>query len=153
MSDETTAPEVSRVFDPNAVKFFVMNVANVTFDLVNSAPEVHLNEEEYPYRSISISIALAEAQSLENALKKNKGRRPSTHELFADVLAQVKVDVIAVRIVRHENGVFFSELDLMTPTGRVVLDCRTSDALIIASRQAVPAPVLCAEEVLKQFYV
>jgi len=25
--------------------------------------------------------------------------------------------------------------------------------LIIASRQAVPAPILCAESVLKQFYV
>jgi hypothetical protein len=153
MSDEVTTPEETKIEDPAPVKFFVMNIGSVTFDLVNSAPEVHLTEDDHPYRSISISIALPEAQSLENALKKIKGRRPSTHELFSDVLGQVHVDVIAARIVKHENGVFYSELDLMSPKGRIVLDCRTSDALIIASRQAVPAPILCAEGVLKQFYV
>ena len=153
MSDEVTTPEESVIEAPTPVKFFVMTIGSVTFDLVNSTPEVHLTEDDHPYRSISIPIALPEAQSLESALKKIKGRRPSTHELFTDVLGQVNVDVIAARIVTLENGVFYSELDLMSPKGRIVLDCRTSDALILASRQAVPAPILCAESILKQFYV
>ena len=151
MSDEVIASEATEAAAP--VKFFVMTIGSVTFDLVNATPEVHLTEDDQPYRSISIPIALPEAQSLENALKKNKGRRPSTHELFTDVLGQANIDVIAARIVKFENGVFYSELDLMSPKGRIVLDCRTSDALIMASRQAVPAPILCAESVLKQFYV
>ena len=153
MTDEAVTPEVTDAFDPNAVKFLVMNIGSVAFDLVDTTPEVHLSEDDYPFRSISIPIALVEAQALENARKKNVGRRPSSHELFAEVLGRTHVDVIAVRIVRHENGVFYAELDLMAPNGRIVLDCRTSDALMIASRQAVPAPILCAEEVLKQFYV
>jgi bifunctional DNase/RNase len=33
-----------------------------------------------------------------------------------------------------------------------VFDCRTSDALILALRQKVQAPVLCAEEVLLDLY-
>jgi bifunctional DNase/RNase len=151
MSDEVIASEATEAAAP--VKFFVMTIGSVTFDLVNATPEVHLTEDDYPFRTLSIPIALPEAQALENALKKNQGRRPSTHELFTDVLGQVNIDVIAARIVKLENGVFYSELDLMSPKGRIVLDCRTSDALIMASRQAVPAPILCAESVLKQFYV
>jgi hypothetical protein len=83
MSDEVIASEATEAAAP--VKFFVMTIGSVTFDLVNATPEVHLTEDDQPYRSISIPIALPEAQSLENALKKNKGRRPSTHELFTDV--------------------------------------------------------------------
>ena len=37
---------------------------------------------------------------------------------------------------------------LMTPRGRRVIDCRVSDALILALRQPVVAPVLCEAEVL-----
>jgi len=40
----------------------------------------------------------------------------------------------------------------MTPRGREIFDCRTSDALILATRQGVRAPVLCAESVLQAFY-
>jgi bifunctional DNase/RNase len=60
--------------------------------------------------------------------------------------------VIAARIVRYEGGVFYSELDLMTPRGREVLDCRTSDALTMALRQLAPAPILCSDEVLQRYY-
>jgi len=40
----------------------------------------------------------------------------------------------------------------MTPRGREVFDCRTSDALILAMRQGVAAPVLCAEEVISELF-
>jgi len=33
-----------------------------------------------------------------------------------------------------------------------VLDCRTSDALTMALRQQVPAPILCSDEVLERYY-
>jgi bifunctional DNase/RNase len=42
---------------------------------------------------------------------------------------------------------------VMTPRGREQFDCRTSDAFILALRQAVPAPILCAEEVIQSFFV
>jgi bifunctional DNase/RNase len=64
------------------------------------------------------------------------------------ILQETHVDVIAARITKVEAGVFFAELDLMTPRGRRVFDCRPSDALIITLRQVVVAPVLVSEEVL-----
>ena len=81
-----------------------------------------------------------------------EGKRPSTHELTNSILTRLGTDVIAARIVRYEAGVFYAELDLMTPKGRQVFDCRTSDAIAMALRQKTPAPILCSEDVLVSYY-
>ena len=160
MSESEPAPEIpadgetSDIVEPTAndVVYRVMTVGSVRFDLGDSSPQIHLMEEESPYRNISIAVALGEAQSLHKALVGEEGLRPSTHELMTSVIARLQADIIAVRILRHENGVFYSELDLMTARGREQLDCRTSDGVILAIRQPVAAPILCAEEVLQSFY-
>ena len=129
--------------------FRVVHVESVLFDLGDASPVVHLMEAEAPYRNVSIPMALADATALHAALFNRAGRRPSTHELFSTVLTQLQTDVIAAKIVRHEAGIFYAELDLMTPRGREVVDCRTSDALILALRQPVVAPILCLESIFE----
>jgi len=149
--------DVPREVDPSGARdesvFRVMSVESVTFDLGDVSPQVHLTESEAPYRHLSVPIALPEAQALYGALNNVTGRRPSTHELAAAMLRQFQADIIAVRVVRYEAGVFYAELDTMTPRGREVFDARPSDAFILALRQAVSAPILCDQEVLAQFYV
>jgi bifunctional DNase/RNase len=134
-----------------ATVFRVMSVESVLYELGDASPEVHLMESEAPYRSLSIPLGLSDAQALHHALYGVAGRRPSTHELATTMLARLRADVIAARIVRVLDGVFYAELDVMTPHGREVFDCRTSDALNLALRQRVPAPVLCNEEILTQY--
>jgi uncharacterized protein len=141
-ADETTAVPAEEIV------YKVMSIESVLFDLGETSPQVHLMEADLPYRYLSIPIALAEAQALHNAMNGIVGRRPGTHELLAEMLTRLRADVISARIVRFDAGVFYAELDLMTPRGREVFDCRTSDALIISQRQRVPAPVLCNEEIL-----
>jgi bifunctional DNase/RNase len=167
MSDEPTlsegepteAPEVAapageaiEEADADALTFNVMSIESVLFDLSDSSPLVHLIEEETPYRYLAIPIALPEALALHNALDRIDGRRPGTHEVMSEVLRRLNADIVAARITRYDGGVFYAELDLMTPRGREVFDCRTSDALILATRQGVRAPVLCAESVLQDFF-
>ena len=106
-----------------------MSIESVLFDLSDSSPLVHLIEEESPYRYLAIPIALAEAVALHNALDKIDGRRPGTHEVMSEVLRRLNADIVAARITRYDGGVFYAELDLMTPRGREIFDCRTSDAL------------------------
>ena len=146
------ADDQAELVDPDTLKFNVMSIESVLFDLSDSSPLVHLIEEETPYRYLAIPIALTEAVALHNALDKIDGRRPGTHEVMAEVLRRLNADIVAARITRYDGGVFYAELDLMTPRGREVFDCRTSDALILATRQGVRAPVLCAESVLQAFY-
>ncbi len=150
--DAEVAADVVEEVDPDTLKFNVMSIESVLFDLSDSSPLVHLIEEETPYRYLAIPIALAEAVALHNALDKIDGRRPGTHEVMAEVLRRLNADIVAARITRYDGGVFYAELDLMTPRGHEVFDCRTSDALILATRQGVRAPVLCAESVLQAFY-
>ncbi len=139
--DPSPAPDAAPVFR-------VMNAESVTFDLGDASPFVHLMEADAPYRSLSIPVALPEAVALHQALEYVAGRRPGTHELASEIMARLRCDIVAARIVRVEGGVYFAELDLMAPQGREVLDARTSDAIILALRQRVAAPILCAEEIL-----
>ena len=129
-----------------------MHLDSVLYDLTDASPMVHLLEAESPYRYLVIPIALADAIALQHAHSAIEGLRPTTHELMTSILTRLGTEVIAARIVRYENGVFYSEADLMTPKGRQVFDCRTSDAMAMALRQNSPAPILCSEEVLQHYY-
>jgi bifunctional DNase/RNase len=133
--------------------FRLMSLATVSFNLPSPAPIVNLQEMESPYRGLPFPVGLPEAQAIAAAQHFLPGPRPSTHELFSSVLRQTKTEVVAVRIVRYEDGVFYAELDLRSPQGRVILDCRPTDAIVLALRETVAAPILCAESVLSQFYV
>jgi len=161
MSDETPVVDESGANDPGAntpqlesndVVFRVLNFESVLYDLTDSSPHVHLIEAEAPYRYLAIPIALPDAIALQHAHAAVEGRRPTTHELMTSMLTRLQAEVIAARVVRYEGGVFYAELDLMTPKGRLTFDCRTSDAFSLALRQSVPAPILCAEEVLRAYY-
>jgi hypothetical protein len=65
------------------------------------------------------------------------------------VLQRAHVDVVAVRLTGREEGNLLAELDLMTPGGREMIDCRPSDGLVLALRMPVPAPVLVDERLLE----
>jgi bifunctional DNase/RNase len=134
------------------VPFRVMHLESVLYDLTDPSPLVHLLEAESPYRYLVIPVALADAIAIQHAHSAIEGRRPSTHELMNAVMTRLGTEVIAARIVRYEEGVFYAELDLMTPKGRQVFDCRTSDAISMALRQKTSAPILCSEEVLQHYY-
>lgn len=163
MSDEAAVPDAHETNDsaenvatPSAnyddVPFRVMHLESVLYDLTDPSPMVHLLEAESPFRYLVIPLGLADAIALQHAHSAIEGRRPGTHELMTTILTRLQAEVIAARIVRYDGGVFYAELDLMTPKGREVFDCRTSDALSMALRQSVPAPILCAEAVLQSYY-
>jgi bifunctional DNase/RNase len=145
---EAEVPAVTEAYSA----FLVMNVESVLYDLSDASPIVHLMEAESPFRYLAIPLAVPDAIALSNAHLGIEGRRPSTSELVTTILTRLQAEVIAVRIVRYEAGIFYAELDLMTARGREVFDCRTSDALTLALRQRVPAPILCAEEVLSLYF-
>jgi hypothetical protein len=129
-----------------------MNVVSVTYLLPEPFPEINLQEAEAPYRSVAITVALNDAQAIAMALEGRSNPRPSTQELLVATLQGLNVDVIAVRIIKHELGVYYAELDLMSPRGQVVIPCRLTDGIAVALRQIVPAPLLCAESVLREHY-
>ena len=146
MSDTFDAPSTpSPTVDVN---YRVVHIEEVTFDFSTASAAVVLREAENPRRRLPVPIALPDATSIHQAWHHVPGRRPATSELVAVILGELQADVIAARIVRSEAGVYYGELDVMTHRGRRVFDCRPSDAMVLALRQGVPAPLLVAEDLL-----
>src|SRR5665213_607293 len=119
--DESMAP-LSSETAPEDVPYQVMHFESVLYDLTDPSPMVHLVEAASPYRFVVIPIAIADVIALQHGFSGVESRRPGTHELMTTILTRLQVEVIAARIVRFEGGVYFAELDLMTPKGREVFD-------------------------------
>jgi bifunctional DNase/RNase len=122
--------------------FRVMDVEDVSLDLPSTYPAVTLVESEPPMRALVFPVGLPEATAMAQALRRMDSRRPMTHELFMHVLQHARIDVIALRLIGREEGNLLAELDLMAPAGRVRVDCRPSDGIVLALRMPVPAPIL-----------
>jgi len=142
-------PEEAAI-EANATRFRVVQVADVVFDFAATTAKLVLREAEGTRREVTIPVALTDATTIFQAWKHELGRRPTNNELTGHILEEVHADVIATRIVKVVSGVYYAELDLMTPRGRRVFDARPSDAIAIALRQTVQAPLLIAEDVLAQ---
>jgi uncharacterized protein len=120
----------------------------VSMDLPSPYPTVTLVESEPPMRALVFPVGLPEGTAMAQALRRMEARRPMTHELFMQVMQQARIDVIAVRLTGRDEGNLLAELDLMTANGRVRLDCRPSDGIVLALRMPVPAPILADERLL-----
>ncbi len=140
--EDTTAPL------PPA--FRVMDVEDVSLDLPSQFPLVTLVESESPMRTLAFPVGLTEGTALSLAMRRMDSPRPLTHELFAQVLQRVHIDVIAVRLIGRDQGNYLAELDVMAQNGRERILCRPSDGLVLAQRMPVAAPILVDERLLDE---
>jgi bifunctional DNase/RNase len=129
--------------------FRVMVFEDVSLDLPTQFPVVTLIENEPPLRSLVFPVGLVEGTALALALRRMESLRPTTHELFMEVMQRGRIDVIALRLNGRENGNYLAELDVMTPLGRERITCRPSDGLVLALRMPVCAPILVDERLFE----
>jgi uncharacterized protein len=148
MTDVQPQPQPEPAVGPPPPAFRVMDLEDVSMDLPSPYPAVTLVESEPPMRALVFPVGLPEGTAMAQALRRMDSRRPMTHELFMEVLQQTRIEVIAVRLVGRDEGNLLAELDLMTPAGRVRVDCRPSDGIVLALRMPVPAPILADERLL-----
>lgn len=99
-----------------------------------------------PRTLLPIWIGSQEAASISIAVSGEEPPRPLSHDLMQRLLEAVGASVDKVAVTRIDDGTFYAELSLTTPTGRLTIDCRPSDAIALASR--VNAPLFVAEAVL-----
>ena len=105
-----------------------------------------LDSADGPRVIVPIWVGSQEAASISVAIEGDRPPRPLSHDLMARLLEATGAVVDRVEVTRLEEGTFYAELALTTPTGRATLDCRPSDAIALASR--VGAPLFVAESVL-----
>ncbi len=131
--------------------WILCDVVDVGVSLSTEAGFVTLREQGGAQREVSMAIGMAEAVGLQRAREVRAGQRPSTHELFVDVLQSLRVEVVAARIHRFTRDAYRAKLVLMAQQESIVVDARPSDALILAARQVVPSPILVSDQSFSQF--
>jgi bifunctional DNase/RNase len=99
-------------------------------------------------RILPIWIGAQEASSILIAVEGAVAPRPLAHDLMLSMLQSLDATVQQVAITRLEDGTFYAEVTLETPTGQRTIDARPSDAVALASRAS--APVFVADEVLAE---
>jgi uncharacterized protein len=105
-----------------------------------------LDAGDGPRTLVPIWVGSQEAASISIAVSGQEPPRPLSHDLMHRLLEAVGATVDRVDVTRIEDGTFYAELSVTTGSGRVVLDCRPSDAIALATRAG--APLFVAESVL-----
>ncbi|MEN9358594.1 MAG: hypothetical protein RL095_129 [Verrucomicrobiota bacterium] len=123
----------------------MITVRNIDIAVTSSGFLLTLQENE-GRPVLPIGVGMAEAQAISLALSGSKAERPLTQDLLHQVVRSLGAQVTATLIRRYDRGIYYAELQLDTPAGRLSLDCRPSDAIGLALR--CRAPVFVSAEVM-----
>ena len=107
-----------------------------------------LLEDPDARRVLPIWIGTQEATSILLALEGEQAPRPLTHDLMTTFLEALDARIERVEVTRIEEGTFYAEITLVTPSGTLVLDARPSDAIALTLRSE--APLYVDEKVLEE---
>ena len=99
-------------------------------------------------RVLPVWIGGQEATSILIAVEGQQAPRPLSHDLITTLFAAVGARVERVDVTRIEEGTFYAELTLSTPSGPQVIDSRPSDAIALALR--ADAPIWVADDVIDE---
>lgn len=122
-----------------------VEVSRIIISEIMDAQAVLLKEKG-GNRTIPIVIGIVEALALEREIKSKKPIRPMTHDLLIAFLDVLQCHISKVIINDLKEGTFFAELHLEQNGKSYTLDCRPSDALVLASH--FKSPIYVYEDVL-----
>ncbi len=90
-------------------------------------------------RILYISVGPCEAKVLTMAMEKEEFPRPLTHNLMLNLIQECGYSINRIVIDDYSNGIYFSRLILVNENEPAIyLDCRPSDAIILALQNDAP---------------
>lgn len=119
-----------------------LDVLGIRLDL--PARPTLLLRESGGSRCLPIWIGAAEASAIASAMEGLVPPRPLTHDLLAEILAELGHNQVAGRITGMADGVFSAELEI---DGHVI-SARPSDVVALAVRSGIV--VTCPESLLDE---
>ncbi len=112
-------------------------------DSMSSPQVIVLREKTGQHRSFMVHIGLFEALAINRQIHGESMPRPLTHDLLMTLMEALGGRLLRVAIsdlVEDEegNGTFYGFLVVARDGGEVVIDCRPSDAIAMATRAGCP---------------
>ncbi len=126
-----------------------VELVGVVVELPNVNPTVLLREPRGQRRELWFPIGQADGVTLAMAWRRTPTPRPLTHELVADIFVRFGLELDVVKITGQSGKTYLAELVLSRDGERQSVSCRPSDALTLALRRLVPAPIMVAEELMQ----
>ncbi len=133
----------SEVMAPHDPVFVTVEVRALVVDPTTEAPVVILQTTEGS-DLLPIWVGRFEAQSIAMAIEGVEAPRPLTHDLLKSVIQSTGFEVVNVKIHSLEDGIFKASAQLMdsgSPSKRLDIDARPSDAIALALRTQSPIQV------------
>jgi len=124
-----------------------MSVYGVSFDLVGKQPIVLLKTTDGD-KVLPVWIGHPEAASILMKLQGQEPPRPQTHDLLADVIAQLDAEVVRVTVTELRESTFHASITLRRNGDEIDVDSRTSDAIALALRSG--AKIFAADDVIDE---
>ena len=123
-----------------------MTIKGLTVDPVTNMPIVILHDEQQK-RVLPIWVGVFEANAIALQIENVHTPRPMTHDLLRNLIYDMQARVEQVVVCDVKDNTFFALIHLDTPSGRVAVDARPSDAIALALR--AKAPILVEEHVIE----
>jgi len=89
-------------------------------------------------RPLAMAIGQFEANGIAIALQGVTPPRPLTHDLFLNVLGDLRASLKRIVVTDLRDDVYYAQLHLETAGARLTIDSRPSDAIALALRARVP---------------
>jgi bifunctional DNase/RNase len=99
---------------------------------------------------ISAEVEKSQAVSIQNGIDRKIGPRPNAHDLFNDLLKNLDIKVLMVKITKIEDNAYHSQFILRQGNTVLNFDARPSDAIAIAARTDYLVPIYMNETLLKE---
>jgi uncharacterized protein len=112
-------------------------VTGVVIDPTTRQPVVLL-EGKRDRRPLAMAIGQFEANGIAIALRGVTPPRPLTHDLFLNVLGDLRASLKRIVVTDLRDDVFYAQLHLEVAGNRLTIDSRPSDAIALALRARVP---------------
>jgi hypothetical protein len=119
----------------------------VRVDLGSSTPVVLLEETEGARRSLPIFVGGPEATAIAFALQGVEPPRPMSHDLMRELVEALGAKVVRVLVTELRDGTFFAELHLRSGERDLIVSCRPSDAIALATR--THSPLYVSDELME----
>jgi bifunctional DNase/RNase len=99
---------------------------------------VVLHQGKRDRRPLAMTIGPFEANGIAIALQGVTPPRPLTHDLFLNVLGDLRASLKRIVVTDLRDDVFYAQLHVEAAGSRLTIDSRPSDAIALALRARVP---------------
>ena len=124
-----------------------MTLYGVSFEPIGKQPIVLLKTVDED-RFLPIWIGHAEAAAILMKLQGTDPPRPMTHDLFMEVVSELKGEIVKVTVTELRENTYFAQLTIVQDGREVEIDSRTSDAIALAVR--CDAQIFAADQVVEE---